>query len=111
MKFSGSLRLAGAIVVSASLAACALTGPLEFSAAGADASSMSRADDLDFGPMDHSVAACKAVAQKAGSGQCVKVRAYEACMKTRGYITLLGPENPPGCGAPLWEQDVRKWVQ
>jgi predicted small lipoprotein YifL len=111
MKFSGSLMLAGAILATVSLAACTQTGPLEFSATGADAPTMSRADDLDFGPMDHSVAACKAAAQKAGAGQCVKVRAYEACMKTRGYITLLGPENPSGCGEPVWEHDVRKWIQ
>ena len=28
-----------------------------------------------------------------------------------GYITVLGPENPPNCGQPEWEQDVRKWLQ
>lgn len=111
MKVRHSLLLAAAILASVSLAACTQTGPVEFSATGANAPSMSRADDLDFGPMDRSVAACKAVAQRAGAGQCVKVRAYEACMKTRGYITLLGPENPSGCGEPVWEQDVRKWVQ
>ncbi|MGA7777125.1 MAG: hypothetical protein WCA85_05365 [Paraburkholderia sp.] len=111
MKVSHSLLLASAILASISLAACTQAGPVEFSATGSDAPTTSRADDLDFGPMDHSVAACKAVAQKAGAGQCVKVRAYESCMKTRGYITVLGPENPSGCGEPLWEQDVRKWVQ
>lgn len=111
MKVSYSLLLAGAILASVSLAACTQTGPVEFSATGADAPTTSRADDLDFGPMDHSAAACKVVAQKAGAGQCVKVRAYESCMKTRGYITLLGPENPSGCGEPVWEQDVRKWIQ
>jgi predicted small lipoprotein YifL len=111
MKVSYSLLLAGAILATVSLAACTQTGPVEFSATGANAPSISRADDLDFGPMDHSIAACKAVAQQAGAGQCVKVRAYEACMKTRGYITLLGPENPSGCGEPVWEQDVRKWIQ
>jgi predicted small lipoprotein YifL len=111
MKVSYSLLLAAAMFGSISLAACTQTGPVEFSAGGADAGTMSRADDMDFGPMDHSVATCKAVAQKAGAGQCVKVRAYESCMKTRGYITLLGPENPSGCGEPVWEQDVRKWIQ
>jgi hypothetical protein len=111
MKVSGSILLAGVCVAFASLTACTQTGPVEFSATGADASSMSRADDLDFGPMDHTVATCKAIAQKAGAGQCVKVRAYEACMKSRGYITVLGPENPAGCGDPAWESDVRKWLQ
>lgn len=111
MKPSRSLLLAGAMAASLSLAACTQTGPVEFSATGADSSSMTRADDLDFGPMDHSVATCKATAQKAGPGQCVKVRAYEACMKSRGYITVLGPENPAGCGDPTWEKDVRKWLQ
>lgn len=111
MRFSGSFLLASAVLTLASLAACTQTGPVEFSATGADSSSMSRADDLDFGPMDHSVADCKSVAQQAGAGKCVKVRAYEACMKTRGYITVLGPENPAGCGDPAWEKDVRKWLQ
>lgn len=111
MKVSYSLLLAGAILATVSLVACTQTGPVEFSATGANAPTTLRADDLDFRPMDHSIAACKAVAQQAGAGQCVKVRAYEACMKTRGYITLLGPENPSGCGEPLWEQDVRKWIQ
>jgi hypothetical protein len=111
MKVSGSFLLAGVCVAFVALTACTQTGPVEFSATGADSSSMSRADDLDFGPMDHSVATCKAVAQKAGVGQCVKVRAYESCMKSRGYITVLGPENPSGCGEPAWESDVRKWLQ
>jgi hypothetical protein len=111
MKASGVFLKAGAIAAVLTLAACAQTQPVEFSLTGADAPSMSRADDLDFGPMDHSIAECKAVSQKAGPGQCAKVRAYEACMKTRGYITVLGPENPPNCGQPNWEQDVRKWLQ
>ncbi|MEA3084851.1 MAG: hypothetical protein QOC89_2548 [Paraburkholderia sp.] len=32
-------------------------------------------------------------------------------MKSNGYITVLGPENPKGCGDPEWEKDVRKWLQ
>lgn len=111
MKFHGSLLLAGAMAAAVSLTACTQAGPVEFSVGGADAPVTSRADDLDFGPMDHSIAACKAAAQSAGQGRCVKVRAYEACMKTRGYITVLGPENPSSCGQPAWEQDVRKWLQ
>ena len=61
--------------------------------------------------MDGTMAACKTVAHNAGPGQCTQVRAYEACMKQKGYITVLGPENPPNCGQPAWEQDVRKWLQ
>ncbi|HEY1996746.1 hypothetical protein [Paraburkholderia sp.] len=111
MKLCGSLLLKGIVVSALALTACTQTGPVEFSATGADAPDSSRADDMDFGPMDHSIAECKAAAQRAGTGRCVKVRAYEACMKTRGYITVLGPENPAGCGQPAWEQDVRKWLQ
>ncbi|HEY3599068.1 MAG TPA: hypothetical protein VGL08_16320 [Paraburkholderia sp.] len=115
MKWRTSFPAAAIVSVSVSvsvfLAACAQTGPVEFSTSGADAPSLSRSDDLDFGPMDQSIAACKSVSSNAGSGQCAKVRAYEACMKTRGYITLLGPENPSGCGEPAWEQDVRKWLK
>jgi predicted small lipoprotein YifL len=95
----------------ATLAGCSQMGPVEFSATGADAPSLSTTDDLDFSPMDHSIAACKMESGKAGAGRCTQVRAYEACMKTRGYITLLGPENPAGCGEPPWEQDVRKWLK
>ena len=61
-------------------------GPVEFSTTGADAPSLSTSDDLDFGPMDHSISACKTESAKAGAGRCTQVRAYEACMKTRGYI-------------------------
>lgn len=49
--------------------------------------------------------------ERAGAGRCTQVRAYEACMKDKGYITVLGPENPPNCGQPDWEQDVRKWLE
>ncbi|MPW15671.1 hypothetical protein GCT13_01765 [Paraburkholderia sp. CNPSo 3157] len=77
--------------------ACTHTGPVEFSATGADAPSLNRSSDMDFGPMDHSIAQCKTVAMNSGRGQCTKVRAYESCMKSRGYITVLGPENPKGC--------------
>nr|WP_322013265.1 hypothetical protein [Paraburkholderia sp. J12] len=91
------------------LAGC--TTPVEFSATGADVRTATEADDLDFGPMDHSIAQCKAVSHSAGPGRCTQLRAYEACMKTKGYITVLGPENPQNCGQPAWEQDVRKWLQ
>jgi hypothetical protein len=97
-------------VAAVSLTACSSTAPVEFSLSGADSPSLSRADDLDFGPMDHSIAECKTVSHNAGAGRCAQVRAYESCMKTRGYITVLGPENPAGCGDPAWEQDVRKWL-
>jgi predicted small lipoprotein YifL len=98
-------------LVAASLAGCAQTGPVEFSPTGSDAPMTTRADDLDFGPMDHSIAVCKAAAYHAGAGRCVQVRTYEACMKARGYLTLLGPENPSGCAEPDWERDARKWLQ
>jgi hypothetical protein len=100
-----------ATVAAVSLAACSSTAPVEFSLTGADSPSLSRADDLDFGPMDQSIAACKTVSHNAGAGRCTQVRAYESCMKTRGYITVLGPENPANCGDPEWEQDVRKWLK
>ena len=111
MKSRSSLLFISALTAALSLAGCAQSGPVELSATGADAPDLSNADDMDFGPMDHSIAACKAVSQSTAGGRCVKVRAYEACMKTRGYITVLGPENPSGCGQPAWEQDVRKWLQ
>ncbi|MEM5433895.1 hypothetical protein [Paraburkholderia diazotrophica] len=91
--------------------ACTHMGPVELSAAGADAPTLNRSSDMDFGPMDHSISQCKTVAMNSGLGQCTKVRAYESCMKSRGYITVLGPENPKGCGEPDWERDVRKWLQ
>ena len=106
---------ASILVAAASLAmlttACTHTGPVEFSLTGADTSTQTNAGDLDFGPMDRTVAQCKTVSRNAGPGQCTKVRAYESCMKSKGYITVLGPENPKGCGAPEWEQDVRKWLE
>lgn len=110
MKTYRFLLKMGVIAAALALGACAQTLPVEFSAT-AGAPSTSGADDLDFGPMDHSIAECKAVSHKAGPGQCAKVRAYEACMKTKGYIAVLGPENPSNCGQPAWEQDVRKWLQ
>ncbi len=85
--------------------------PVEFSLTGADAGNLTHADDADFSSMDKSVAQCKAAAASAGHGKCVQIRAYEACMKTHGYLTVLGPENPPNCGQPAWEQDARKWLQ
>ncbi|APR39594.1 hypothetical protein [Paraburkholderia sp. SOS3] len=100
-----------AALAAVSLAACSSTAPVEFSLSGADAPSLTRADDLDFGPMDHSIAECKTVSRNSGQGRCTQLRAYESCMKTRGYITVLGPENSSGCGDPDWEKDVRKWLQ
>ncbi|CAG9189683.1 conserved exported hypothetical protein [Paraburkholderia sabiae] len=103
------------LIAAASLAVltagCTHTGPVEFSVTGADAPTLNSSSDLDFGPMDHSIAQCKTVAKNTGTGQCAKVRAYESCMKSKGYITVLGPENPKGCGDPEWEQDVRKWLK
>ncbi|HWT35326.1 MAG TPA: hypothetical protein VN289_03550 [Paraburkholderia sp.] len=103
------------LIAAASLAlltaACTHTGPVEFSVTGADTPTLNSSSDLDFGPMDRSIAQCKTVAKNAGTGQCAKVRAYESCMKSKGYITVLGPENPKGCGDPEWEQDVRKWLE
>jgi hypothetical protein len=103
------------LIAAASLAVltagCTHTGPVEFSVTGADAPTLNSSSDLDFGPMDRSIAQCKTVAKNTGTGQCVKVRAYESCMKSKGYITVLGPENPKGCGDPEWEQDVRKWLK
>jgi hypothetical protein len=93
------------------LSACAQTGPVEFSASGANAPMLNPASDMDFGPMDRTIAQCKVVSKNAGADQCSKVRAYESCMKSKGYITVLGPENPKGCGDPEWEKEVRKWLQ
>jgi hypothetical protein len=112
--YSFYARLVAALAVSsaAALAGCTQMGPVEFSTTGADAPMNTASDDLDFGPMDNSIATCKAAShQNTGGGRCAQVRAYEACMKTRGYITVLGPENPAGCGEPAWEQDVRKWLR
>jgi hypothetical protein len=93
------------------LGACAQTSPVEFSVSGADAPMLNHASDMDFGPMDRTIAQCKVASKEAGLDQCSKVRAYESCMKSKGYITVLGPENPQGCGDPAWEKDVRKWLQ
>lgn len=109
MKLRVQVLVAAASLVT--LTACTHTGPVEFSVSGADAPLSNRASDMDFGPMDKSIAQCKTVSLNAGPGQCTKVRAYESCMKSRGYITVLGPENPKGCGDPEWEKDVRKWLQ
>jgi hypothetical protein len=95
----------------AALTSCSHTQPVEFSLTGADAGINNNAGDMDFGPMDRSIAQCKTVSRNAGASQCTKVRAYESCMKSKGYITVLGPENPQGCGDPDWEKDVRKWLQ
>jgi hypothetical protein len=111
MRSHFSFRVVPVLAATMLVAACAQTGPVEFSAGGADSPSLSHPDALDFGPMDRSIAACKAAAKSAPPGQCAQVRAYESCMKGRGYITLLGPENPSGCGQPAWEEDVRKWLR
>jgi len=112
MRLNFPFRAVLVLAMTMLVAACAQTGPVEFSPGGADSPALSsNPDALDFGPMDRSVANCKAVAKSAPPGQCAKVRAYESCMKGRGYITLLGPENPAGCGQPAWEADVRKWLQ
>jgi hypothetical protein len=105
------MRLLSTAVLAGALSACAQTGPVEFSASGADVPILDQASDMDFGPMDRTIAQCKAVSRSAGPGQCTEVRAYEACMKSNGYITVLGPENPQGCGDPEWEKDVRKWLR
>jgi len=109
MTLRASLFLAA--ISFAALAACTHTAPVEFSVTGADAGTSTNAGDMDFGPMDRSIAQCKTVSRNSGPGQCTKVRAYESCMKSKGYITVLGPENPQGCGEPDWEKDVRKWLQ
>lgn len=93
------------------LAACAQSGPVEFSMGGNPPPSASASADADFSSMDRAMDTCKQSAKRAGAGRCAQVRAYEACMKTQGYITVLGPENPPDCGQPAWEEDVRKWLK
>lgn len=92
------------------LTACAQTGPVEFSAS-ANPPSFDNDGPADFSGMDSAMDSCKAASKQAGAGRCTQVRAYESCMKTKGYITVLGPENPPNCGQPDWEQDVRKWLR
>jgi hypothetical protein len=110
MTFCWSVPAVAFSAAVALLAGC--TGPVEFSTGGgADSVAAGNPDSLDFGPMDRSIAQCKAVSQNAGTGQCAKVRAYESCMKGRGYFTLMGPENPSGCGEPGWQQDVRKLLR
>ena len=96
MRSCWSVPAAALMAAAMLLAGC--TGPVEVSAGGPDsvAASAVNPDFLDFGPMDRSIAQCKAAAQRAGTGQCVKVRAYEACMKGRGYVTLLGPASRRG---------------
>ncbi|MGF6775201.1 hypothetical protein [Paraburkholderia sp. GAS334] len=111
MKSGRSFLVAGAMAAVLPLVACTHTGPVEFSAGGANAPSMSRTDDPDFAAMDQTMAQCKSISRNAGTGQCSKIRAYESCMKSKGYITVLGPENPSGCGDPAWESDVRKWLK
>ncbi|VXC04022.1 conserved exported hypothetical protein [Burkholderia sp. 8Y] len=103
-------RLARTLVISSALALAACAGPVEFSAS-ANPPPDSESVDADFSGMDHAMDTCKAASKKAGPGRCTQVRAYEACMKTQGYITVLGPENPPNCGQPDWEQDVRRWLK
>jgi hypothetical protein len=103
-------RLPALLVAAMSvLAACA--GPVEFSASANPPPLSGDNVNADFSGMDRAMDGCKAAAKQSGPGQCTQVRAYEACMKTRGYIAVLGPENPPGCGQPAWEEDVRKWLE
>ncbi|CAG4886859.1 hypothetical protein R52603_00270 [Paraburkholderia saeva] len=102
MKSCRSLLVASAIAVVLPLAACSHARPVEFSAGAAN--------DPDFAAMDQSMAQCKSISRNAATDQCSKIRAYESCMKSKGYITVLGPENPKGCGDPAWESDVRKWL-
>ncbi|MDR5771537.1 MULTISPECIES: hypothetical protein [unclassified Caballeronia] len=92
------------------LSACAQTGPVEFSAS-ANPPASDKDGPADFSGMDNSMNACKTQSRQAGADRCTQVRAYESCMKSKGYITVLGPENPPNCGQPDWEQDVRKWLR
>ena len=100
-----------ALIPATALALAACSSPVEFSASANPPSLNDAGADADFSGMDHAMSACKAAAKKAGAGRCAQVRGYEACMKERGYITVLGPENPPNCGQPEWEQDVRKWLK
>ncbi|WP_044041335.1 hypothetical protein [Caballeronia insecticola] len=93
------------------LALAACSTPVEFSASANPPPWNDPGGDADFSGMDNTMSACKTTAKAAGAGRCTQVRAYEACMKDRGYITVLGPENPPNCGQPEWEQDVRKWLK
>lgn len=99
------------LVPAAAFALAACGTPVEFSASANPPPSNDAGADADFRGMDNTMSACKAAAKKAGAGRCTQVRAYEACMKDRGYITVLGPENPPNCGQPEWEQEVRKWLE
>ncbi|MDR5854572.1 hypothetical protein P9239_11130 [Caballeronia sp. LZ062] len=98
------------LVTLAALALAACTGPVEFSA-NANPPTDTETVNADFSGMDRAMDTCKAASRKAGPGRCTQVRAYEACMKQQGYITVLGPENPPNCGQPDWEQDVRHWLK
>ncbi|SEB19253.1 hypothetical protein SAMN05192564_10845 [Paraburkholderia sartisoli] len=104
MKSCRSFLAASVLVAVLPLVACSHARPLEFSTGGGGTS------DPDFAAMDRSMAECKAISRNAATNQCSKIRAYESCMKSRGYITVLGPENPKGCGDPAWESDVRKWL-
>lgn len=98
------------LIPAAALVLAACNTPVEFSTS-ANPPPYANDGDADFSGMDNTMSACKTAAKQAGAGRCTQVRAYEACMKTKGYITVLGPENPPNCGQPAWEQDVRKWLQ
>jgi hypothetical protein len=102
-----------ALLAASTLIFTACAGPVEFSAS-ANPPTLSNSDDTvdaDFSGMDRAMDGCKAAARQSGPGRCTQVRAYEACMKTQGYIAVLGPENPANCGQPAWEEDVRKWLE
>ncbi|KMZ11781.1 hypothetical protein BHUM_04306c [Candidatus Burkholderia humilis] len=100
-----------ALLVASMLTIAACAGPVEFSAIANPPPLSGDTADADFSGMDRTMDGCKAVAKQSGPGQCTQVRAYEACMKTKGYIAVLGPENPSNCDQPTWEEDVRKWLK
>ncbi|KND55102.1 hypothetical protein BPUN_2951 [Candidatus Paraburkholderia kirkii] len=102
-------RLFRSCLLPAALDLAACSTPVEFSASANPPAFND--GDADFSSMDNAMSACKAAAKKAGADRCTQVRAYEACMKDKGYITVLGPENPPDCGQPEWERDVRRWLK
>jgi hypothetical protein len=106
-----NMRFVNLSCIVAALCVSACTGPVEFSASANPPTGNGDSTSADFSGMDRAMDACKTSAKQAGPGQCLQVRTYESCMKTKGYITVLGPENPQNCGQPEWESDVRKWLK
>ncbi|SDV46413.1 hypothetical protein [Chitinasiproducens palmae] len=108
----GMQKIAGATVIvagSAGLAGCQTATPLEV--AIGDPQAGSRADtasQLDFRGMDQAVDDCKQAARSAAANRCAQVRAYESCMHGKGYVTLLGPDTPSGCGETDWQRNLRQ---